>query len=132
MSYLKFNPVYNSHLFEKRRLSALARPEEQQLDLPTESLSIDPVQSRTGCNHGRGGSFACTTLHDTYWSHVSLCVSVGYVLCSVSLCACARACIVFRAIKDIFARKDGLTRKDGKNAGRKEEEGSRVARWRGP
>lgn len=40
MSYLKFNPVYNSHLFEKRRLSALARPEEQQLDLPTESLSI--------------------------------------------------------------------------------------------
>lgn len=38
--YLKFNSVNNSHLFEECRLSALTRPEEQQLDLSSECLTI--------------------------------------------------------------------------------------------
>lgn len=39
-SYLELDPVYDPHLFEECRLAALARAEQQQLDLPAKRLAI--------------------------------------------------------------------------------------------
>ena len=39
-SYLEFDSVYDSHLLEEGRLSALAGAQQQQLDLSAKGLSV--------------------------------------------------------------------------------------------